>query len=283
LFSNALCHSPAQDFVKGMKLIFPNRNRSLLCLCIWLAGQAGDHLFAADASGSLPAASKIKVALYQGPGTGGNGPPDLIKTLNAPGAPTLLEEVSPDQIRAGELTNFDVVIFAGGSGSAESKAIGEDGRAQVEKFVGHGGGYIGICAGAYLATAGYPWSLKIINAHTLSPKWQRGRAVLKLEVTPAGEKIFGGETNLDCLYHQGPIVGPFNATNLPPYKVLAWFRSEVASNNTPEGIQINSPAIFAGTYEKGKVICISPHPEQTSGLEYIVPGAVSWVAPQNKK
>ncbi len=225
--------------------------------------------------------AKIKVALYKGPGTGGNGPPDLIKTLNAPAAPTSLEEISPDQIRAGALTNFDVVIFAGGSGSQEAKAIGEDGRAQVEKFVGHGGGYIGICAGAYLATAGYPWSLHLINARTLSPKWQRGKAVLKLEVTPAGEKIFGGDTNVDCLYHQGPIVGPADATNLPPYKVLAWFRSEVASNNTPVGIQINSPAIFAGPFQKGKVICISPHPEQTAGLEYIVPQAVNWVSSRN--
>jgi len=228
---------------------------------------------------SATPASKIKIALYKGPGTGGNGPPDLIKTLNASNALTSLVEISPEEIRAGALTNFDIVIFAGGSGSQEAKAIGEAGRAEVEKFVGGGGGYIGICAGAYLATAGYPWSLHIINAKTLSPKWQRGKAVLKLEVTPVGEKILGGKTNLDCLYHQGPIVGPANAPELPPYDVLAWFRSEIASNNTPQGIQINSPAIFAGVYQKGKVVCISPHPEQTAGLEYIVPHAVNWVVP----
>lgn len=222
--------------------------------------------------------AKIKIALYKGPGTGGNGPPDLMKTLNASNAPTSLAEISPDEIRAGALTNFDVVIFAGGSGSQEAKAIGEDGRAAVEKFIGNGGGYVGICAGAYLATAGYAWSLHVINAKTLSPKWQRGKAVLKLEVTAAGEKILGGETNIDCLYHQGPVVGPANAPELPPYEVLAWFRSEVASNDTPKGIQINSPAIFAGTYKKGRVVCISPHPEQTAGLEYIAPHAVNWVA-----
>jgi Biotin-protein ligase, N terminal len=231
----------------------------------------------ANAHADAPLPVKIKIALYKGPGTGGNGPPDLIKKFNEPNARTSLVEITPDEIRAGALTNFDVVIFAGGSGSQEAKAIGEDGRAQVEKFVACGGGYVGICAGAYLATAGYPWSLKIINAHTLSPKWQRGKAVLKLEVTPEGQKILGGSTNVDCLYHQGPIVGPFNSTNLPPYQVLAWFRSEVASNGTPQGIQINSPAIFAGTYQNGRVVCVSPHPEQTAGLEYIVPQAVNWV------
>ena len=56
---------------------------------------------------------KLKVALYKGPGTGGNGPPDLMKQLNGTNAPTSLVEISPDEIRAGTLTNFDVVIFAG--------------------------------------------------------------------------------------------------------------------------------------------------------------------------
>ena len=110
-----------------------------------VAGAKPDNLTAHSA--------KIKIALYKGPGTGGNGPPDLLKQLNATNAPTSLVEITPDEIRAGALTNFDVVIFAGGSGSQEAKAIGEEGRAEVEKFVGHGGGYIGICAGAYLATA----------------------------------------------------------------------------------------------------------------------------------
>ena len=232
----------------------------------------------------IPARSaKIKIALYQGPGTGGKGPAGLMKQLNGTNAATTLVEITPEEIRAGTLTNFDVVIFAGGSGSQEAKAIGEEGRAAVEKFVAAGGGYVGICAGAYLATAGYPWSMKIINARTLSPKWKRGGAVLKMELTPAGAEILGGEKNVDVLYHQGPVVGPANATNLPPYEPLAYFRTEVASNDTPAGIMIDSPAIFAGQFKRGKVICISPHPEQTAGLEYLVPQAVNWVSPAASK
>jgi hypothetical protein len=41
---------------------------------------------------------------------------------------------------------------------------------------------------------------------------------------------------------------------------------------------INSPAIFAAPYKQGRVVCISPHPEQTGPLDYIVPQAVNWVA-----
>lgn len=254
------------------------------CACLLLgqpakAADAGKPSVQGEEKAAAAQPGKIRIALYKGPGTGGKGPPELVKKFSESGAPTSLAEITPEQIRAGALSNYDVVIFAGGSGSQEAKAIGESGCAQVQKFVGNGGGYIGICAGAYLATAGYPWSLHIINARTLSPKWKRGRAVLKMELTSAGEKIIGGPTNLEVMYHQGPVVGPAGATNLPSYEPLAFFRTEVASNDTPRGIMVNSPAIFAGKYEKGRVICISPHPEQTAGLEYIVPRAVNWVAP----
>jgi hypothetical protein len=257
-------------FLLGIGVLLP----AAMFLCACLAAS-----MATAVKNPMAKPGIIKVALYKGPGTYGNGPGDLMLKLNATNAPTSIVEVTPAEISAGVLSNFDVVIFAGGSGSEESKAIGEQGRAEVVKFVGNGGGYIGICAGAYLATSGYQWSLHLINAKTLSPKWKRGRAVLKVDLTPAGEKIFGGPTNLDVIYHQGPVVGPANSTSLPAYETLALFRTEVASNDTPAGIMINSPAIFAGQFKQGRVICISPHPEQTPGLEYIVPDAVNWVAP----
>jgi hypothetical protein len=50
----------------------------------------------------------------------------------------------------------------------------------------------------------------------------------------------------------------------------------VAKNNAPKGVQINSPAIAVGPYGKGRVILISPHPEQTPGLEDLVRNAALW-------
>ena len=181
-----------------------------------------------DSSPTINAASnqmpQIIAALYQGPGTGGKGPPSLLKQLNAR-SEISLTPISPEEINAGVLTNFDVVIFAGGSASKQSAALSEAGCAQVQQFVANGGGYIGICAGAYLATCNSAQRLHLINADTLSPKWQRGRAVLKMEITQPGAEIFGGEkTNLEVLYHNGPVVGPAADTNLPPYETLAFFR-----------------------------------------------------------
>lgn len=235
----------------------------------------------APAATSEPAA--IRVALYKGPGTGGEGPPSLMKRLsNAPFSS--ITQITPDEIRSGALTNYDVVIFGGGSGSKEAEGIGEAGREAVKEFVANGGGYIGICAGAYLATSGYPWSLGLVNARTVSPKWQRGRTLIKLEQTETGHDILGARPGeFDCRYANGPIVAPDNKTNLPPFETLAYFRSEVSSNGAPVGVMINSPAIFSGQYKLGRVICVSPHPEQTDGLHDIVPNAVTWAAQRDKK
>jgi predicted deacylase len=222
--------------------------------------------------------ARLRVALYKGPGTGGAGPPNLMQRLNR--APdSSITEVSPEEIRAGALTNFHVVIFGGGSGSKEAEAIGEVGRSNVADFVANGGGYIGICAGAYLCTAGYPWSLKILNVKTVSPKWQRGRATLKLETTERGREILGTTaTNLDVVYHNGPVVNDAGFETLPKFEPLAYFRTEVASNGTPVGVMVDSPAMLAGEFKNGRVIFISPHPEQTKGLEDIVPNAIFWAA-----
>jgi predicted deacylase len=223
------------------------------------------------------AESSLRIALYKGPGTSGAGPQRLLHELDRPNK-SLIAEVTAAQIRGDALTNYDVVIFAGGSGSKQAEALGETGRAKVQRFVEGGGGYVGICAGAYLATSGFPWSLKIINASTVSPKWQRGKGKVKLELTGTGSSILGKrEGEFDVLYANGPIVARENAPDLPAFDTLAFFRTEMAENGSPAGVMSNSPAIFCSRYKQGRVMCISPHPEQTPGLEVFVPRAVDWV------
>lgn len=224
----------------------------------------------------------LRVALYKGPGTGGEGPPNLMKRLNNAPASSI-KQVTPEEIRSGVLTNYDVVVFGGGSGSKQAEALGESGRTEVKKFVGNGGGYIGICAGAYLATSGYPWSLGLVNARTVSPKWRRGTGDVKLELTQTGTQILGSrEGQFNCRYANGPIVTPDDEPDLPTFTTLAFFRSELAQNDSPVGVMVNSPAIFSATFQKGRVVCVSPHPEQTKGLEEIVPQAINWVLAKSR-
>ena len=264
--------------LNDLKQLLANLSRRCpLALCLVL-GATWTAPAASSDSPKAAAPDAVRVALYHGPGTGGKGPVNLKRKLNE-GKASSLVEVSPEDIRAGVLTNYDVVIFAGGSGSKEAEAIGEAGRAAVRQFVANGGGYIGICAGAYLATSGFPWSLHLIAAKTISPKWKRGLGEVKVELTDAGRKVIGERAGpFGVLYANGPVVEPAPAASLAPYETFALFRTEMASNNVPVGIMIGAPAIFAGQYQKGRVVCVSPHPEQTPGLEEFIPRAVTWAA-----
>ena len=251
-----------------------SRCSDLLALAGWFACAGA----AAEAPSAPIAADHIAVALYDGGGSTGKGVPRVLALLGA-ATNVSVARISPEDIQAGALKRFDVVMFTGGSGSGQARALSETGCRAVKQFVEQGGGYIGICAGAYLAGSSYPWSLGLQKAKTLSPLWERGVATVKIELTDRGREILGPrQGELNCLYYQGPIVGPGGAPELPEYEPLAFFRSEVAKNNTPKGIMVNSPAILASRFGKGRVLCFSPHPEQSKGLEAFVTRAVVWAA-----
>lgn len=228
-------------------------------------------------AGRTTAPDQTRVALYDAGGTGGQSAFALGRILGRAGIHMV--QVGAEEIAAGSLANFDVVVFPGGSGSKQAAAIGERGRDQVRQFVERGGGYIGICAGAYLCTSGFDWGLKILDGKTVSPKWQRGAATLKMKLTPAGRDILGDHpAPLDVRYQNGPVIARANLDGVPDYGVLAYFRTEIAKNDAPAGVMVDSPAIAAGSYGQGRVLFVSPHPEQTPGLEDLVRRAVQWTA-----
>jgi glutamine amidotransferase-like uncharacterized protein len=171
------------------------------------------------------------------------------------------------------------VIFSGGSGSREAAAIGEAGREEVRRFVREGGGYIGICAGAYLACTGFSWGVGVLNAKTVSSKWKRGRGVVEVEFTPLAREAAGLAAGTRTIhYANGPIITADNREGIAPFEPLAIFRTELAENDSPKGAMVNSPAIVRGVFGKGRVISSSPHPEQTEGMERFTENAVRWVA-----
>ena len=169
-------------------------------------------------------------------------------------------------------------MFAGGSGSKQAAAIGEKGVANVRQFVRDGGGYLGICAGAYLACSGYDWSLGLINAKTRSRQWQRGGGAVALELSEAGQDIFGKvEGHFPVRYNNGPIIEPFGSPDLPAYQTIATFRDELAENGTPTGLMVNTPAAVSAVYGRGRVIAISPHFEGTTNMENFLPRGLVWL------
>ena len=237
---------------------------------------AGLAAFAAAPSILADDARPIRVALFDDNGSFGKGVPKVTEQLGAVKDLKLTVVSGPD-IAAGALKDYDAVIFTGGSGSKQAAALGDAGKQQVRDFVEKGGGYVGVCAGAYLACSGFSWSLGVLDAKTVSSKWMRGKGDVKIEVNGAGEKVTGVPAKeIEIRYANGPIIQPAGRPDLEDYEPLAIFRTELAENDSPKGVMVNSPAWARGLYGKGRVLISSPHPEQTAGMESWIARAVRW-------
>ncbi|MFM7399249.1 MAG: BPL-N domain-containing protein [Verrucomicrobiota bacterium] len=219
----------------------------------------------------------IRVAVYDDKGATGKGIPAVEKILGASKDFEVTKLKGPD-FTADNLRRFDLVMFTGGSGSAEAEGLGVAGREEVRKFVREGGGYVGICAGAYLACTGFDWGLGVLNARTVSNKWRRGTGDLRIAPAEGDSVLSLPMAERAVRYNNGPVIKPDARKDLPPYKALALFKTEVAENGTPVGVMVGSLAFASGDYGLGRVFISSPHPEQTAGLEPLVIQAVRWSA-----
>lgn len=219
----------------------------------------------------------VKVAIYNHSGDAAKAPKTLMKFL-VPESGFQCTVVTPAEIREGILADFDVLIMPGGSGSAQSKNLEEKGRDVIREFVKEGGGYVGICAGSYLASSHYEWSLGIINAKVWNRShWARGTGQVSMCLSPAGCKLLENEgESLEVYYGQGPLLVPDNKPDLPGYEVLATYTTEIAKKGAPEGAMIDTHAIIRTMYGNGRVICFSPHPETASGPNHIMAEGIRW-------
>jgi len=223
-------------------------------------------------------AKPVRVALFNDDGAFGLGVPRLTEQLGKT-SDIKVTKVSGKEIASGVLKDFDVVIFSGGSGSKEAAAIGEAGREEVRRFVREGGGYVGMCAGAYLACTGFSWGVGVLNAKTVSSKWRRGKGDVEIEVTPLAREATGLTAGKQTIrYANGPIIVADHREGITAFEPLAIFRTELAENDSPKGVMVDSPAIVRGVFGKGRVISSSPHPEQTDGMEKFAETAVRWAA-----
>ena len=231
----------------------------------------------ADDSKTEPAAQPIRLAVYGDGGAGGwKRFPPLLEGV----ADIQMEVLNGERIRAGALDKFDLLILPGGSGKGQAKSMGEDGVEKVKEFVKSGKGFIGICAGAY-----FPIQQGFLNAQTKDPRWQRGVTRLKIEFSDVGLKLFGDKYKgqQEILYGNGPVMNVNVNSDLPSVEVLSWYRTETAQNGTPEGIQVNSPAMLLTTYGKGTMLILSPHPEQTPELHGLMLEMIRFVAGKSRE
>lgn len=223
--------------------------------------------------------SIARVAIYDHSDGNASGPQNLMQFLTSENG-IECQRVSPKDIQTGMLNNFDVLIMPGGSGSLQSKKLEETGRKNVIEFVESGGGYVGICAGSYLATSQYSWSLGLVNARVWDRvHWARGTGNVTLSMTPSGLRLLNAkQAELFVYYGQGPLLAPDTKAHLPGYEVLASYKTEVVSKGAPEGSMVGTHAIIRTMYKNGRVICFSPHPEKQGGPQQLMTAAVKWAA-----
>lgn len=238
-------------------------------------------LFVAAAGSSFaePAAKPIKVGLYlqinnnyyQGHHR------DLRKILTFE-AGFECEVITPEALRAGALDGLDLLIMPGGSGSKQAAMLEDSGREIIRRFVKTGGGYLGICAGAYLATNDYPWSIGLLNAKVVDRKnWARGKGDVSLEITQEGKRLFAVEASETRVsYRQGPLLAAGASEELPAYIPLATYLTEIVENGATPGAMPGSTAIAKTTFGAGRVICFSPHPELPDGPNELILQGARW-------
>jgi len=210
---------------------------------------------------------------------------DIINALNTR---MRARVVTGEDIRGGALKRMDVVIFPGGTGLGQYNSLGQTGRHQVQKFVYKGGGYIGICAGAYLAQTyeakRHGSSLQIARAKVFnkSRHWARGAGVIRVRMTNVGKRLLPelrNHTTFFMQYYNGPLLVPLRGPKIRGYDELMRFESNVYHGD-PRGKGESPGKTFLLRTRRGRgtVVLMSGHPESTPGFRWLVPRMVEIAA-----
>ncbi len=229
------------------------------------------------------ATDKIKVGVFDKNGDSPFCIADAMEALKIDGGiePRV---VSAADIVSGSVDDFDVFLFPGGSGKAETGSLGELGQRKIIDLVKkHGKGVVGICAGAYILseTPDYP-SLDLSGAEAIDIEHDhRGHGLVKFSLTKAGEKIFPelkGRKLSYSQYYEGPVLIPAKR-NKYKYSELATMMSDVHTvEGTPANMTNNRPFIILTSVENGKTASVVGHPESTPGMRWMIPRLVRVVS-----
>ncbi|BDH80128.1 hypothetical protein MTTB_15070 [Methanothermobacter tenebrarum] len=164
------------------------------------------------------------------------------------------------------LASYDVLVMPGGTSGLSYLRNPNISASAIKSFVSNGGGYLGICAGAYAASIGVDgyydgWGLADVRCKAV---YYEGD--LSISITSAGEKILGlSGTQTICHCNGAAMYTVGTATSLATY----------ADNKTGYKGYI---AAVADTYGSGRVILCGPHPELSPRIPQMVVQMIAWLA-----
>lgn len=179
------------------------------------------------------------------------------------------------------LEKFECVVFPGGSPVEQGNTIGEAGVSRVRAFVSNGGGYLGICAGAFLGAVNsvHPLSGLRLLPVSFSPSVLKSPVELcgMIVVKPgrfddndarfADFSIDDDESkHLTMRFRNGCLFAP-EQLKKGEVEVVA---SVSECNSMPKRFRstmIRKACIIAGKFGLGNVVLCGPHPEVTETLD----------------
>lgn len=226
--------------------------------------------------------SRIRVALYVDRGASDTAIRNFRRVFRRSDDNEIVcREVDGDDVRDGVLKNFDVLLVPGGSAKKEANSMGSESRDNVRRFVSEGGIYIGVCAGAYLSSRAKDLYLGLIPIRTLDQEhWYRvdDGTPVDVELTPAGQEVLGvTRGSVRIVYENGPIFGSPEERSNDSFTPLGFYRSEVVARGGERGVMLGAPAMILYRYGRGSVLAISPHPEKTRGMDFVILHAINWL------
>lgn len=162
-------------------------------------------------------------------------------------------------INSGALDTFDALCVPGGNMYQYAEDISARGKNNIRSFIERGGGYVGICGGAYLAASEVVWRgeqlamtpLRLYQGSAVGPIKEiflyPEYGMCQVNITPSGHPIAQSEPDsMWVLYYWGPALNPVPDA---PVDVLGSY--EIGGR----------PAMLAFGYGSGRVFLSGVHPE----------------------
>jgi len=188
--------------------------------------------------------SGIKKGICVYAGTGAKRACDVEAALDTLGV--AYREMDEHAVKNAGLEACSALVMPGGYTNKMVEALGSDGLERIRKFVFAGGGYIGICAGAYMATESVevperPAGLAIV---AVTNHRKAGRGIKNITIADSNHPVSEGcPKKMRIWYENGSTIEP------------------EASTETIALYEGGGAAIVSSTYGRGTVVIFSPHPE----------------------
>lgn len=222
-------------------------------------------------SGTVKAAGSakvIKVLIYSGSGASANcvnGVKSALATANSknivPGI--VFSYASSTKLSSSILSGYNVLVMPGGESGA--KYLNTISKSVIQTFVKNGGGYMGICAGAYSGTArtdGYynGWGVAPhVYAKSVSYEGQ-----LTMTITTAGAKILKRSGTVTLAHYNGAAMYLKGGGTI--------FGKYADSKTKYKGYA----DIVGDYYGRGRTVLIGSHPELKPQYPSIVATLAAW-------